>query len=175
MSAFKCDTCGKEFKRRDNLKRHCLVHARPKESVCHVCGEQFSRQDSLKRHMLIHNMSKQVVCHVCGNEYHRADELKQHMTTHSGTVYKCSHALCGKTFASKANLKRHGKCHENAEQYVCIRCGQVFSRKDNLIRHQSRQCSVQQKHPTCKKRQSCTTRLTAECQLKCIHCDEKFT
>ena len=58
-----CSRCGKQFGRRDNLKRHILnKHStdQMKKSMttkCVKCGKYFSRKDVLKRHQAIHYRS----------------------------------------------------------------------------------------------------------------------
>ncbi|CAG0884555.1 unnamed protein product [Cyprideis torosa] len=46
---YKCDTCGKSFKRMTNLRYHALKHG-PRNKICAKCGEAFFRWDYLERH-----------------------------------------------------------------------------------------------------------------------------
>ena len=49
---FRCEQCGKMFKRQYHLKRHAAsVHSAKKDYVCLACEKRFSRRDKLTDHM----------------------------------------------------------------------------------------------------------------------------
>ncbi|KAJ3308599.1 Metallothionein expression activator [Blyttiomyces sp. JEL0837] len=49
---FGCGTCGKAFQRRQDLRRHEMIHTGIKAFTCPLgCGTLFSRHDALQRHL----------------------------------------------------------------------------------------------------------------------------
>ena len=59
-------------------------------------------------------------------------------------VEKFSCNYCGKSFASRANLKRHEKIHTLSpleRSYPCIFCGLRYMTKYNVIKHQEQNCA----------------------------------
>lgn len=65
---FKCDSCDKQFKHRDNLKQHKMTHSlrgtkkkrrvnkkKKSDIICKQCNVKFTKASSLKRHNNKHN------------------------------------------------------------------------------------------------------------------------
>ena len=56
--SFKCDVCGKRFKKSSNRDRHYeTVHYKQKNYKCHICAKVFGRADNLERHKQVHKDS----------------------------------------------------------------------------------------------------------------------
>lgn len=55
-SPHKCDTCGRSFNQRSNLKTHLLTHTDIKSYNCNDCGKRFRRNCDLRRHTLTHTL-----------------------------------------------------------------------------------------------------------------------
>ena len=52
-----CELCGKQFKKKNQLNRHLIIHSGRKDYICIVCYRAFAREDNLKRHLLtIHSI-----------------------------------------------------------------------------------------------------------------------
>lgn len=49
-----CLVCGRNFSRREHLKRHVRSHTREKPFQCRTCGKSFCRSDILARHLASH-------------------------------------------------------------------------------------------------------------------------
>ena len=80
------------------------------EYSCDVCFKEFTRKDELKRHSVIHKSlnAKRFECSLCGKSFVRNYTLQEHINllhSHTGTCYTC--CQCGKRFLKKYNLKRH--------------------------------------------------------------------
>ena len=68
MQDHKCESCGKSFSQKMNLKRHIhTVHEGHKDYKCESCGKSFSGAQYLKKHIhTIHEGNKDNKCESCG-------------------------------------------------------------------------------------------------------------
>ncbi|ODM87772.1 PR domain zinc finger protein 5 [Orchesella cincta] len=80
-----CDICGKELYSDTQLKRHMQSH-REKKFQCSVCNLQFKRRDHLKSHSIIHSGARPFECEVCQKGFNRSDILRVHMKGVHGIV-----------------------------------------------------------------------------------------
>lgn len=104
--------CGKAFTTGTRLRRHVAAHEGKEETTCKEpgCGQVFRKMETLQRHV-----------------------LKDHMNE---KAYRCAHALstgedgsegdlgevCGQTFSSIGQLKRHENREHSGLQYFCEFC-----------------------------------------------------
>ncbi|KAI9197477.1 uncharacterized protein BJ171DRAFT_428056 [Polychytrium aggregatum] len=49
---FECPICNQRFFRNHDLTRHSTVHTKVKEWKCESCDKEFTRKDALARHVL---------------------------------------------------------------------------------------------------------------------------
>lgn len=62
---FECNTCGKAFRYKHNLKAHKAVHSGEKPYKCTHCDKNFAQSGSLKRHIRGHTGAKPYKCSAC--------------------------------------------------------------------------------------------------------------
>lgn len=53
-----CETCGKTFSTRGNLRSHQYLHAERGRYICSYCGKEFVRNANLKEHINLHTVSR---------------------------------------------------------------------------------------------------------------------
>lgn len=128
-----CSTCGREFKRKDHLQKHSIIHSKARPFPCLVCGKSFARKDRLKQHCVIH-LSNGWSCYFCGKMFSQRCILRKHEMIHRG-VKPFSCELCDRKFSRKNDLLRHSTIHSGEKAHLCEECGKGFSQKRLLKRH----------------------------------------
>jgi KRAB domain-containing zinc finger protein len=150
VKALACETCGKAFKTKQNLKDHAKSHN--KTFQCEVCGHHFSRGSQLTDHMLKHESPEVLACPVCRLQLSDRRALKKHVKNihedRPGGVrvvvekkFKCG--LCDYASGVKGNLKIHQRKHEkyearrrlNPDAIKCGVCGALFASELFLKMH----------------------------------------
>ena len=71
-----CETCNKQFNRRDVFLKHMKSHF--ETFSCDHCGKTFNRRDSFTRHVKKHEQKK-IVCHLCEKEFTNVEEKYLHL------------------------------------------------------------------------------------------------
>lgn len=132
---FKCDTCGKEFSRKSNFKKHQRTHKGEKPYSCSFCSKQYSQRSSLNLHLRIHTGEKPYVCETCGKGFIQRVHLIVHMRrAHTGEKpYLCK--TCGKCFTASSELSVHKRIHTGEKPYTCGLCGRSYRYRTDVRIH----------------------------------------
>ncbi|XP_049790663.1 zinc finger protein 236-like [Schistocerca nitens] len=101
--------------------------------ICETCGKEFSKWAQLRRHIKCHIDDKPHRCIKCSTSFNVESNLILHMATHNVDDPKCPE--CGKSFARIASLKAHVMLHEKEESLFCTECGDEFSLQSQLDAH----------------------------------------
>lgn len=137
-----CNICGKNFTRKDYLRKHLKRHhvsAKQSEKLnCHICGKLVLR---LKRHMkTVHSKNKPFKCTECNQSYQFKCYLVQHVNEkHLGEKRKrVSHlcVLCGKTVNSSTAMVYHMRVHNDENPFRCNFCPKKFNSSAHLKVHE---------------------------------------
>ncbi|KAJ3109389.1 hypothetical protein HDU97_006634 [Phlyctochytrium planicorne] len=78
---FQC-ACGKSFSSLGSLRQHAKNHHtnRTKDFACGLCGKEFLRRQDLRRHEFTHTGERNFVCPLnCGTTFSRNDALQRHL------------------------------------------------------------------------------------------------
>ncbi|XP_036924701.1 zinc finger protein 287 [Sturnira hondurensis] len=132
---YKCNVCGKKFRKYPSLMKHLSTHTKEKSYECEECGKEFRHLSSLIAHQRMHTGEKPYECHQCGKAFSQRAHLTIHQRIHTGEKpYKCDD--CGKDFSQRAHLTIHQRTHTGEKPYKCLECGKTFSHSSSLINHQ---------------------------------------
>ncbi|XP_061189353.1 zinc finger protein 184-like [Saccostrea echinata] len=149
---FICETCGRKFRREDNMRLHLKTHQKREndpELQCKICKKYLSSKDSLKLHQkFMHTEEKPCVCEICGHRTRQMGSLRHHMKVrHSDDrPYECEWEGCGKTFKIYQVWQSHSQSHalavddvEKAKSYgrlqYCEICQRYFPCRTDMNNH----------------------------------------
>ncbi|KAJ4428127.1 hypothetical protein ANN_24141, partial [Periplaneta americana] len=138
---FICKICSKSFSKRDNLKKHEIIHKGEKPYLCEECGKSFARKQDLNVHRRYHSGVRPYACSLCDKTFHSYSGLKSHENRHNGIKpFLCN--ACGKTFVQKSQLTNHERVHTQEKPYSCTLCEKTFTTLTNLKTHQKRHTGI---------------------------------
>ncbi|KAA8490985.1 Zinc finger protein [Porphyridium purpureum] len=80
---FRCETCGKEFRRMSELRRHAkTIHEGVRKHSCSQCDLSFSQLSHLNSHIrTIHERRRDFVCELCTATFAMISNFRRHMRT----------------------------------------------------------------------------------------------
>ncbi|KAM4725643.1 uncharacterized protein FYW61_013709 [Anableps anableps] len=127
-----CRICGRSFQ---NMEAHMWSHTGLKPYRCPVCSKRFPRPGALRRHRKIHNTRRP---HVQGREGTESQQDVQSVDPEGqkAKMVGCSSSccrVCGETFQSQGNLRKHAKSHTS--ESVCGVCGEGLLPSETLADH----------------------------------------
>lgn len=129
-----CDNCHKTY----THYHKCEVPAAEKKFICDSCGKGFVTRYQLKIHMNSHTDNRPYKCDVCGKSFRRPASLWAHAPIHSEVKrLKCNVIHCHRAFVQHTDLYRHQfKAHGIfRKKFPCTICDQVFPENALLRKH----------------------------------------
>ena len=132
---FKCDICGRTFKRQFTLQTHIRIHENVKPFTCEFCGQGFRQSGTKLNHIrAIHTKEKRFQCLYCGKTFSHKSTLTVHIRIHTKEKpFPCE--KCNKRFADRATYLKHKPVHTGVRPFQCTQCDKTFAQKSNLKRH----------------------------------------
>ena len=135
IKPFKCSKCTKCFKSINYLKKHEKTHSGEKSFKCSSCEKCYLRSDHLKVHEKIHTGEMSFSCETCFKGFKTSSELRRHIRTHTGEKpFSCKD--CKKSFTTSGHLKQHGMTHSGERPFQCKVCNKAFIQIGNLKIHE---------------------------------------
>ncbi|KAF8361483.1 hypothetical protein PRIPAC_88406 [Pristionchus pacificus] len=164
---FKCEQCGKDFRREDYLRGHMKTqHAdddsvkkpfacdecdkpeddpRKKKYDCVICGKTLANSQSFNKHKKSHSDVRPLFkCDQCDKRFTTKINLKAHVSTHTGE-FKLQCQFCPRGFTSKQRWASHQECHDRGtnkvsypRKHICTLCPRRFEKEFQLTAHLKR-------------------------------------
>ena len=133
-----CNTCGKTFYDKKELKEHDIAIHKEKHLPCSYCDKLYPSEKHREKHEnTVHATQLAHQCDQCPQGYRHPSSLHKHiLTMHSGEdakKFKCDH--CGKAFITNGKLKAHERIHTGEKRYSCPHCGLRFTDSSAMARH----------------------------------------
>ena len=143
---YKCTVPGCEmiFNKKCVLRDHQMAHKKEKPYKCQTCGKQFTQRGNLKTHEKSHGVHIGYKCTYagCDKTFVTNSYLKVHMKSHMGLKECiCTYPGCGKKFYHRGNLKYHEtRKHPNIKKefpFECSHsnCNLKFKTMDEKMKH----------------------------------------
>ena len=89
---FHCETCGKKFARKNDLKRHILSIHSEHTYTCSHCDSKFGRKDAMICHNKTAHTANDYSCEDCDVSFSRREDLGRHViTVHNEKTYSCAY------------------------------------------------------------------------------------
>ncbi|XP_069683595.1 zinc finger protein ZFP2-like isoform X2 [Periplaneta americana] len=131
----KCSACPETFTTRYHLRRHqLLIHQKEDSYKCNICHKSFAERSYLSRHQVIHTGEKPYRCPECGKSFRWRVQRDVHRRTHSGErPFECD--VCGKSFTQHCTLVLHGRTHSKERPFKCDICGKTFATRNVIQKH----------------------------------------
>uniref|UniRef100_A0A1B6CQM4 Protein krueppel n=2 Tax=Clastoptera arizonana TaxID=38151 RepID=A0A1B6CQM4_9HEMI len=134
---FVCNKCGKNFKHKQLLQRHQLVHTDIRPYKCTVCMASFKTKANLVNHQATHTGEKKHTCEICEQQFAHKTSLTLHYRWHTGLKpYQCN--VCNKRFSQKGNLQEHIRIHTGEKPFACPHCPRKFTTSSQFKLHMKR-------------------------------------
>ena len=110
QSIHNCTQCPRQFSHKSELTRHMFKHM-PPTFICNSCGKGFKRRQQLVVHYkMFHDSTINIYkCPECPLTFRKESNMRRHKSIHTGLKYKCSH--CDSSFSRKDSYNRHQKLH----------------------------------------------------------------
>ena len=154
---FQCDTCGKGFRTKGQVKIHMRKHTGERPFQCSICDLTFAQKYRVEVHEKVHTISVENMlqrCPICGRTFVTRSRLQDHITakhteqisTHNEIcVGDCS--MCNLSFSGISALRAHEKVHDvdikeekeklrDAQKiFTCSLCEKKFTQVMDYIDH----------------------------------------
>lgn len=73
---------------------------------CHICQREFRTKNLLKNHSVLHSDRKDFQCPMCPKAYKRKKDLTCHQSVHTGDPLYCCQ-FCERKFVNNSNMRKH--------------------------------------------------------------------
>ncbi|XP_054163343.1 zinc finger protein 141-like [Oppia nitens] len=131
---FKCQVCGKSFKKSTHVINHQLVHSDTKPFKCphDDCTYETKYKSAVAQHIKVsHRNERPFSCQIadCGFRFVTKQQLLKHTQLHSNDYpFRCTFDGCDKRFKVEGYLKVHSLIHSSEKTVKCYYkgCDEMF-------------------------------------------------